>query len=282
MYRGDWKGTVVPIRVCVRSGCVVFNRYVGEVRDVKICDIPTPMRSLWYEFLPGCNWDRCCGSSLSWTQWGDVPVFQDVMGDDRLIRAYPRTQADIGQTIQIFGIDNYNQALTTNNGDGTWSDGVTITLAYPYGSTNVFVRRIDRVIKEVTQGPVNLYGYDSVNNKLEDLAQYAPNETVPSYARYQLGGCGTCTKSVLALVKLRFIPAEVDTDLVLLDNLAALKMIGQADKFREAGNISTARACMVDAVEVLNRQLEDSFPNEQIPISISGIERSCVGVQRMF
>lgn len=282
MWRGDFKGTVVPIRVCVSSGCVVFNRYIAEVREMRICNIPSPVQSMFGEFLPSCGWRGCCGSEVKFCQWGQIPVFQDVLGDNRLIRAYPRVQADIGKVIRWFGTDNYGQTLRSSNGDGTYSDGVPITLSIPYGSTNTFVRSTSYVIKDETEGPVNVYGYNTVTDKLEDIAQYEPRDTLPSFSRYKLSGCGDCVKSIVALVKLRFIPVAVDTDLVLIDNEDALEMMVQSLKYRQAGDIASARASIIDAVEILNRQLEDSQPDDNIPVSIGGLQQSCVGVQRIF
>lgn len=284
MDRGDWVGTVVPIRVCVSAGCVVFPRYVGQIRQTNMCSIPTPINSMWYEFLPSCfNWESCyCTGRVGLTQWGRIPVFQDVLGGgDRLIRAYPRYPVDIGKTIRIFGTDDYGQALRTNNGDGTYSDGVVITLALPYGSTNTFVAHIDRVIKEVTQGPVDVYGYNSVTDKLEDIAHYDPGETLPSYARYKLAGCCE-TSSIVALVKLQFIAAEADTDLVLIDNSTALELLIQSAQFHQSGNRRQAVEYEADAVRELNRQLENEQPNSQIPVVMNSIEGSCFGEARVW
>lgn len=68
---------------------------------------------------------------------------------------------------------------------------------------------------------------------------------------------------VTALVKLRFIPAVHPTDLVIIDNLDALKLIFQAEKFGEAGDRANRKMYQMDAIEDLNRQLETDSPDDQ-------------------
>lgn len=173
----------------------------------------------------------------------------------------------------------------TNNGDGTYSEGVTITLSSPYGSTNVFVRHIDRILKEATQGPIDVYAYNSESGLLEDLAHYQPTETNPAYAKYSIDvGCGgtSSAKSVMALVKLQFIPAEVDTDLVLIENLDALKDYMMALKFREDGDARRADEYERSAIRELNLELKDTFPDEQMAIDLGVVGGTCIGRQKVW
>ena len=285
MRRGDWVGTVAPIHICVRRGCLVMPRYVGSVRKINRCDQPLTTGNLWYNFLNNRDWRSGrwgdyrggCDGPGSLVSQGQSPCYSDIYGDGRYVRAYPRTKEDIGKTVTIFGVDNNNQPLRTDNGDGTWSDGVIITIGSSgmnpnYGSTSVYVRRIDRVVKDVTQGQVLLYAYDATNNVLEDLAIFDPGETSPSYARYQVNinhpligtasGCCGGLHTVVALVKLQFIPAKYDTDLVLIDNLDALKYAVQSIRAQEAGDLRLAKGYEAAAVQELNRELEDAYPDD--------------------
>ena len=110
MRRGDWVGTIVPIQVCVRAGCVVWPRYVGSVRRINVCGTPIPIRNQWYEFLQyqssnwgsGRNWwgnnswGTLCGSPVDMRLQGKSPVFQDVQGEGRYIRGYATANIDLG------------------------------------------------------------------------------------------------------------------------------------------------------------------------------------------
>lgn len=272
MRRGDFEGTLVPLHVCVRNGCLVFPRYVGHVRKLNLCSRELPVENIWYDFINRKDWNcglwrsHCHGESGLMAN-GQSPAYSDVYGDGRLIRAYIQAPEDVGKTIRIFGVDNGNQPLRTHNSNGTWSDGWSITLADPYGTTADYVRRIDRVVKDVTQGQVLLYAYNVAGAVLEDLARYDPGETSPSYVRYKLqtGHCGSggCLRSVVALVKLQFIPVKFDTDLVLIGNIDALADMMQSAKLKKAGDLEQATKFRVSAVRELNAELEDASPDDQ-------------------
>lgn len=307
MRRGDWPGTVVPIHVCVRNGCVVWPRYVGNVRRMLSCHRHVHVRGLWYDFMEFRSWNTCCrtmcrGGPLSMTYVARVPLFQDVPGDGYYIVAVRQATTDNGKVLQIFGVDGniggaMGNTLRTDNGDGTWSEGIKLTLADNYAVTTTCVRRIDRIVKPVTQGAVYLYAsqtntpsFASGSTDLVPLATFDPGETSPDYNRYRLKGmgcaCGTDTcgtsQSVLALVKLKYIEAKVDADLVLIDNLDALKDMIQSVKAREAGDLTEATALEISAVHELNLQSMDDQPDDQMPIQIEPFAATGIGRQKMY
>lgn len=301
MTRGDWAGVVVPIMVCVRNGCVTWPRYVGKVRRLNNCGAEIKIGNQWWDFVNRQTYDNW-GNAWGWggsgwlgnginggwghgggggmmTNQGRYPTFADIYPNtERLVRAYCLCQEDVGQTVQIFGVDNNQQPLRTHDTvNNVWTDGITITLAVPFGSTSVFVGRIDRVIKTVTQCNVPLYAYDPNANVLEDLANYEPSETLPNYERDRIsaggswtgGGCGGttgCTKSIVALVKLQFVPVVADTDLVLISNVRALKFAIQAVKLEESNQDEAAAVKMGQAVKELNLELSDEYPLDQTPV----------------
>jgi hypothetical protein len=94
------------------------------------------------------------------------------------------------------------------------------------------------------------------------------------------GCCGI--KSVAALVKLRHIPIKVDTDLVLIDNLAALKLIIQSGDYADQGNLQASQAYELDAIRLLNRQLSDDSPLSEIPVQIRTFSGTGIGRQRCW
>lgn len=271
LRRGDWSETAVPIYLCVYAGCVVLPRYVGAIRRINICNHALQVQNQWYKFLPAnqdkCGWLTWKGPECGLFQDGVTSVFQDIKGDGRLVRAYPRIRADIGKTIQIFGIGNDGQKLMSRRSDNTFREGVTITIGDPFGSTSVYVRSIEYTIKDATHGPVNLYAYDVANNVLEDLAQYDPSETLPQYSRVKLqlptANCCNGLRGVLAMVKLRFIPVENDFDLVCVPNEDALELMIQSIKSQRAGDFTNFQNFEGAAVAELNRQLDNEVPPEE-------------------
>jgi len=272
LRRGDSSGTVVPIRVCLQAGCVVFPRYVGTIRQAKsCCDGAVTIKNQWYDFVErewyDCLVGECCEKSL--VAYGRVPTHNTIMGDARTVRAYAQTNADYGKTITIFGTDNANQPLMHRNDDGDWVDGWVRSVKAPYAETTGYVSNIPRVWKDRRQQNVTLFAYNTTDAVLEDLALYEPGETNPSFARYKFNAphCiqsdGTeGTRSITALVKLNFIPVEFDTDLVLIDNLTALKFMMQALLLEEGENDAAAQGKIQKAIEELNFQARDENFNQ--------------------
>ena len=280
LQRGDWPGTLMPVRVSVRNGQVTWFRYVGQVRSMHSCRGNIPVHPVWYEFLEWRGsrhpheWEGMRERERHMTEQYHAPTYNDIYGLNCTVRLYVDAQEDVGATVQIFGTDNNNQPLRTNNGDGTWSDGVTITSQMPFGSTSTFVSRIDRVVCSKTQSTKRLYAYDSVQNVLYDLAVYEPSETVPSYLRYQLDGGRpgpTCCETVIALVKLKFLPVSAPTDgLIFLEGAQGALLHGfRAVKREEAGDYQGAGLAWKAAVEELNRGIEDQDPDG--PVAVNNI-----------
>lgn len=301
MRRGDFLGTTVPIYVCIKRGCVVFPRYVGSVRKINQCRYPLQIENNWYQFLnynTGCDvdaWQRGRGHVMVTTGPTPVPAFSSIYGDGRYVRIYPSTKDDVGVEVQLFGEDNNGQPLRTNNHDGTWSDGITVTVALPYGSTNIFIRRIDRVLKPKTQGTLRAYAYWAVNDVLEDLAMWEPTEISPTYSRYMINAyCQTtgvsngsqsspCDKSgIMAMVKLRYIPVEVDSDLVLIDNVEALKYMVQSIRYGESGDIPSMEAYKALAVKEGNLAIWNEQTEDQVPVISATFNGIDVGYQKVF
>ncbi len=301
LRRGDWDGTVIPIYTCVRKGCVVWPRYVHHVRHFNVCGTrPLPMHNLWYKFLDHSDrncwmgWIGGCWSTNRLDAQGYSPVYSDIMGSGRKVRIYHQLALDLGKAVTIFGIDDdTGQPLRHNNGDGTWSDGVILKCQLPYAQTTMNVRSIDRIIKDETQGNITMFAFDATNNVLEDLAVYEPSETNPEYEKFQIrmpcfntttpvtGSCGV-SQGVVALVKLKMIPAKVDTDLVYLQNLEALKLFIQSMNSNEAGDRESAIGFEKDAIRELNLDLWDRDGEDKIPVNFGELGNTGVGMQRLF
>lgn len=297
MRRGDWPGTIVPIYLCVRAGCVVWPDYVGSIRALSSCGREFKTENMWGGFLPrsrgspwfqGMRWvyGQDCEGMLV-TQ-GKSSVYQDIQGDGRLVRAYYRCNQDVGKNITIFGTDNNGQVL--QHSDGTnWLPGLVLQLEAPFASTATYVRHIDYVILDDMQCPVNLYAYNATTNLLEDIAQYEPGDTRPSFERSRLsnyhrwgwgggfpggttscaGGtaAGCCSFGVAALVKLRYKPVKFDTDIVYIDNLDVFKLLIQSEKCYENLDRANGQALLVDAIAELNRDAENEWPDASMPVT---------------
>jgi hypothetical protein len=290
LNRGDWPGSVMPIQVQVRNGCVTWFRYVAQVRKAHTCRGHIPVQSVWGDFLDYKEgrryheWGHRFGAERRFVNQWQSPTYNDMYGPNCTVRLYVDLPQDVGTTCTIFGTDNNNQPLQTTNPDGSNSLGQTFTVqlqpgpggnAY-WGSTSTFVSRIDRVVVGATQGMKRLYSYDSVQNALLDLAVYEPNETNPAYLRQQVEGSprgqwscsGCCPETIIALVKLRFTPVAVPTDgLIFLEGAqGAIKHAIRARRREDANDSKGALDFWKLAVEELSRYQEDYEPQDQLPV----------------
>ena len=305
MKRGNFWGTVQKVRLCTYNGCITWPRYVGTVLAINVCGHSVPVWNNWYQFEPlisqdfsrdgfsFSNGNLCIGNVLVEND-GVTPVLNQIpCGSANAIRIFPSVRADIGKQITIYGIDENGQTLRTRNAQNIWQEGGTVTLAIPSVDTPFKLQSVSRISKPITSGPIRYFQVDAVNNVLLDLVTHDPSETNPMYRHSRIQGlrspnaCNTsnaCSglKTVDALVKLEFIPVVNDTDLILIENLDALKDMVQAIRKKEAGQIQAATALEVSAIHDLNLQLRDKFPNTQTPVNVmpygtARLERQRIG-----
>lgn len=287
MDYGEWWCTVVKARVCIQRNCITWPRWVGTELAMNLCGHNRKLQNGWYDFIPLSRSDCACSgrwpSTIAAVDDGQMPVFANVpCGSANYLRAYPRIRADIGKTITFYGIDSNGQTLMTRDlNTGAWYEGETVTLAAGYVQTAAQFREVQRVQKDSTTGPVDVYQYDATNDVLLEMAHYDPGETNPMYRHATLRGglcsSGACKaadgtivpRTVEILAKLQFIPVSVDTDTVQIDCIPALKLMIQCIRTEESGDDDGAAKKQVMAIKELNRQLRNKLPLDQIPIHVS-------------
>lgn len=277
MRRGNWWGTVKILRGCIYNNCLTWPRAVGTVLALDGGG-SAPVKNSWYEFnavLPEHvnQWNRFgtfhCDRNLALVDNGTSPVFNQIPClNDRYLRFYITQPTDAGKTITVFGVDGNGLDILTTRSDGTIQPGIVLTLAIPYVQTPTLIRRVDRIIKDVTDGPVYGYQFDGANQF--PLATYAPSETLPDYRTSQLThGCSCCPSRIAAFIKLEFIKATRPDDLILIDNLDALALGMQACKLNDAFDSQGSEVMMQRACHELNLDLRNKLPIDEIPVRFS-------------
>lgn len=282
MDRGDWPGTELPIQINVSGGVVTFPRIVGTVRALNLCRSGVPVYGDWYRFLNHewrhgtcCGqWQALCsGSPVVMTQYGTGIQFAEIPSSTCVLKVYS-VQQDNGAIIQFFVTNPQGQPLTTTSSDGlTISDGISITCNQPFTVDTNLVANIGRVIKPLTNGPIQVSALDTVTNIETPIAAFDAGDTNPGFAQYrlQMNQCISPQPVIpaIALVKLKFIPVVADTDPVLIPNLYALKLFMQGIRFGEAGDRANALGFQADAVKELNLEMDNVLPAENIPITMN-------------
>lgn len=302
MSRGNWFGTVQPMEGCVVDGCITWPRYVATPLALNVCGRPADLQNRWYHFLPwdpghianACNYfSHGHAGTLTAEMDGSTPVFNPIACNAGMyLQFYIDNVLDVGATITIFGIDSNGQVIRTQHADGVWQEGIELTLAIPYVQTPILVRKVTRVVKDVTNGLVRGYQWDGVslsgsNPLLLDLCVYDPAETSPDYMHSRLHGfrphqAGCAFTRVTALVKLGYVPIVNNDDLVLIENEDAIRDMMMAVKAKEAEDVPAATAFEANAFRELNYQMRDRFPIEQFtadfrPFGSAGLARVTSG-----
>ncbi len=280
MERGSWWNTLRVLRGCIYNQCITWPRQVGTVLAFNRCGRSVPPKNQWYDYdavLPEHvhQWNKfnsfACATDLALVDRGTSPVFNQIpCGLPKFLRFYITQPTDVGKTITIFGKSGGIEVITLRL-DGTIQPGLVVTLALPFVTTTIAFDSVDRVIKDPTDGPVYGYQFDGINQFA--LATYAPSETLPDYrtSRIESSGCGgqNCNiwpNQISAFVKIQFIRPVHDDDEVQIDCIEALALAIQSIKVGDAYDSQGAEGMMLRAVRVLNLQLRNKLPIDQIPV----------------
>lgn len=282
MERGSWWGTLQRLKGCIYNNCIAWPQPVGTVLAFDRCG-SVPPKNLWYEFNPvlpeqvqfwRTNGMFLCARDLALVDTGTTPVFNQIpCAHNHYVRVYVQDANDVGKTVTLFGIDNNGQEIITTRSDGSTQPGIVLTLAIPFVQTPFPLRRVDRVLKDITLRPLTATQFDGVNEFA--LATWRAGETNPSYRSSRLlrSNCTTVNcqqfpSMIEALVKLEYVPAVFDDDLVLIDNLDALAMAIQGIKLGDAYDFDGKERGLMAAVKQLNLQLRNKFPIDQTPARV--------------
>lgn len=302
MSRGDWWSNVAAVECCVCvNGLLVWPRGVSTILALNVGHNSTDVQNRWYRFRPmerehyqwGLDYQRngYCGDLVTETN-GTSAVFNQILTTGFTIRTFIRQPSDAGKTITFYGIDGNGQIARSQRSDGTWQDGITVTLANPSVDTPIQFQRVTRVVKDPTNDVLDCYQFNVAQGFLLDLAHYQPSETNPEYIVTKitghrrgrnLGGFGNSgIKSVSALVKLNFIPFIFDNDVVQIDNEDAIRDMMISIDRKEQGNINDSQAMELSAIRELNRQSETKMPENQMVFQNQTFGETAIGGRRLW
>lgn len=281
MRRGSWYKTEVLMRVCMESCRIVWPRQVGTVMGLRFCGGDIYLKNNWWAIAGYHN----CGWSGGVVMRDDdtAPCYREITGNDgKYIRWNVVKRNDVGKTLRLYGFAYGGQPLQEKNAAGLWIPGITIIAAAPYAITTTLVTRITNVkIPEPLEGMSYLFQVDKDNGDLLDLAAYQPGETSPAYRVSRLANScsigsktdayGRHIRQAEALVKLQYVPALVDEDFLMLDNLDALKLGIQSLRFEEQNNDTAAQIKLALAIKELNMELRDRNPGAQTVVRVNSM-----------
>ena len=254
---GKFYPTVAQYDFNIYQKVITVPEEIETILGIRLNGYNASIRNRWYEFRstgPG-KWDADDNAYTGvLLQRNDSGTFYD-LPDNLRVGVKSNNSTDTSD-VHVFGWDaddNYIRSLE----DGEYIDGVKVTLngSALVLSTTVF-SRIERVVKAKTAGDIYLYGhYETGENVL--LSVYRPNVEYPLYRRYLLPQAENATvQCVTVIAKRRHIPASSNTDVLLIQNINALRnmviCIHKEDRYAEDSDVYEQRA-----IDLLRRQTRE-------------------------
>jgi hypothetical protein len=246
------------MRFCVTNGCITLPREVEQLIKFNACAYPVTIQNRWYEFLeggPGSLEFSSSGALIPVDMGDGFRVHTDII-IPRQILATCDVNEDVDgdvSTILIRGNDENGKEVIV---DGELGESIELDNVVPKYSTKKF-STITSVVKPQTNGYVYLSAYDPDDTTSRyDIATYHPYEELPSYRRYFITGGSTSTTTVIALARLRWLPALDDSDTLLVQNIPALQGMMQAMNQYNAGEIQKGQQFEAMAIRYYLKQIE--------------------------
>ena len=268
LHKGKWPGTFARYKVTDSDGVITWPRQLETIETVAVADTPGVVRGQWYEFLesgPGLR-DSADGESLLLVDRGEACLFSDLTGTDKKLRLYTTVAGDAGETVLLQGYDENGDWIRTQIGS-TWTDGDQVTLTATYVETTNFFSSLMAAQKPETSGNVKVWERDTTKSTERLVGEWEPTETRPRYRRSLIPGLSTTnTGNVTVVGKLRYIPAKVDTDWLLIPSVPALKLMVMAVRKEENNLIEEAEGYEFKAVRVLNELLHQYLGDGMVPV----------------
>ena len=267
MIKSPADATTVRMRFCVTNGTVTLPREVSHLLKVNVCGHPAELHNRWYEFLRGGpgSLDFSTTCALGFADMGDgYRTHTDIITPRHIMVACDVDEAE-GATILLRGKNEFGKEVMTYEYDPNDPEvvvssevGERVTLGHGnvYYSMNKF-STITSVVKPVTNGHVYLSSYDPDNiETVFQIASYHPSETLPSYRRYFITGGNRNWTTIIALAKLRFLPAVHDSDTLLVQNLPAIEAMMKAENLYNAYEFDKGEQFEVMAMRYYAEQIE--------------------------
>lgn len=232
---------------------VTLPRSVARIEVAAACNRPIPVNNQFYEYLQfgngrlpkTCALRHAACLTAAYTR-NNVVSFVDPPTSTFYLQAFALDPADVqaGKRVLFQGLDTQGEIIYSQDAANLVT-GEYVTLSTPFAqSTNIFTR-LNGIQKDVTSGHVQIMSVDASTGASTLILTMEPGEEVASYRRYYFDQlpfscCSTTAPSaipqavaVTSIVKLELVPALVDQDYLLIQNLEALIEEAQSARFSE-------------------------------------------------
>lgn len=270
---------------------ITLPRQFARIENVAQCAKPIPIQNQFYEYLrfgigpqspTSTRTAHSCQAQMF--DRGQAVTFKDldVTNGPQILRVYPGDANDINIRVFLQGLDQNGKEIFTQDGYNIVR-GVFVNLTSPFVDAPMTFTKITGIQKDTTAGTVTINQADPNTGAESSLLVMEAAELVAGYRRYYLNNvpldcCGTQPATgtaqnvqVKGMCKLEFIPAEVDTDYLIIQSLEALIAECQAIRYSEM-DTQTAMvkeaAKHKDAIRFLQGQLVHELGRNTAAVSV--------------
>lgn len=243
-----WWGTFARMAFTVSADhYIVTPRNVARIQDLAVCNSPIRIQNEFYEWLEGgglygetcTNCVEPCGTLQAFDR-GMTPVAVPLSADAtlRVYSADSRDEAE-GSRILIKGLDANGVVVRSTDGTGD-VNGEFMDLTYPFQDGTTVWTTITGIVKDETYGDVRLYSVDPTTGDETLIGFYEPSQTMGVFRRYYVNNmpsdcCGSNQTPTLVtgMVKLDYVPAQTDSDILTISNIPALILECESLRYSE-------------------------------------------------
>lgn len=230
------------VRIFTQDNVLPLPQRVEALLRVCVDGKPSHVFGTDYQFLQSgvgdLDWESHSGTGFSDYGAAHSVMFDIDEASPGVLFAMSEVPGDQAKIITVHAIKSDGTEVTVAVPIKRWS-GSTGTITFdPSTMLGETVSQVSRVVL-----PSGLQGYTSlyVGNAtgVQFLAKYHPAVIVPEFRRYRVNWLRTSSEvsSVLAEVRLRFMPLVAPTDVLPFDSLAAVQYMMMSIKEMNAGNL---------------------------------------------
>lgn len=290
------------VRFFTRKDTITLPREVEKILHYTVDGSPAPLFGRGYEFVSG-GWGEVachhpCASGKYLVDMGshystmfDLPCMEaaedEVTNQEPLfstfkLAAFSTSAGDVTKALVIYGRDGSNQVLGSPNPGmqlpiQQWHGGIEGELFMDLASADGVgpfvsepVRDVERVLKPETGGFVSLYSYDPDTHQMFFLSKYHPQETNPRYRRYRITYPDFVDgSSIYALCELGYVPLQHADDILIVQNMDAMKLMVMAIELENERSFQEAKAYEADAYRLIEEQRTAERTHETNLIQVS-------------
>jgi len=292
---GSWVKTAFTVDT-VADPFITLPRNIARLINLDVCKRPVRIQNEFYEFLEagiGLQPSHCDCNQIETYDRGVYPTFSDLVSPNKRLRFYITDAADVGRRALVQGTDQNGKTIYSLDGIDQVT-GIYVNFVQPFVDTPFNINLLTGLQKDVTIGQVMVFELDVVTGATRLILTMEPSEEVAGYRRYFLNGLprnccnptdpAVTTVQVSAMAKLELIPVAVDTDYLVIQNLAALKEECQAVRFGEMDDTSAVGQAAIrhrKAINLLNGELIHHLGKERPAVNFAPFGTAKLSRQRI-